>query len=43
MMAASRHPELAAGVNVVGGRLTNGAVAHALGRPFVPLDDALAR
>jgi len=40
--AVERFPELAAGVNVVGGRLTNAAVAHGLGLEAVPLAGALA-
>ena len=39
--AIRRHPELAAGVNAVGGRLTNASVAGALGRPVAALADIL--
>ncbi|MGD9754330.1 MAG: alanine dehydrogenase [Acidimicrobiia bacterium] len=39
--ALQRFPELAGGVNVAGGRLTNAAVAHGLGRESVPLTVAL--
>ena len=40
--AATAHdPELAMGVNTTGGEVTNAAVAEALGRPCVPLADAL--
>jgi alanine dehydrogenase len=35
-------PELAAGVNVMGGRITYEAVAEAHGLDYTPLDDALA-
>jgi alanine dehydrogenase len=35
-------PELAAGVNVMGGRITYEAVAEAHGFEYTPLDDALA-
>ena len=35
-------PELAFGVNTVGGAITNAAVAEALDRPLVPLAEALA-
>jgi alanine dehydrogenase len=35
-------PELAAGVNVMGGRITYEAVAEAHGLEYTPLDDALA-
>jgi alanine dehydrogenase len=38
-----RHPELAAGVNIVAGTLTNQAVAHGLGRSATPLDEVLGR
>ncbi len=43
-VAAAAHddPELAMGVNTVGGAITNAAVADALGRPLTPLDAALA-
>jgi alanine dehydrogenase len=40
--ALERFPELAGGVNVAGGELTNPAVAHSLRRPAVALVDALA-
>jgi alanine dehydrogenase len=40
-VALRRHAELAAGVNVVRGRLTNASVAHALGRPAAGLADLL--
>jgi alanine dehydrogenase len=40
--ALERFGELAAGVNVAGGELTNPAVAHSLRRPAVALVDALA-
>ncbi|MFN0090557.1 MAG: alanine dehydrogenase [Acidimicrobiales bacterium] len=39
--ALARQPELASGVNVVDGCVTNAAVAHALGRPHTPLDEVL--
>jgi alanine dehydrogenase len=39
----ARYPELAAGVNVAGGVLTNPAVAHGLGRMATPLDEVLGR
>src|SRR5213076_1623385 len=40
---AIRHdPELARGVNVLGGRVTYEAVAEAHGLDYTPLDDALA-
>jgi alanine dehydrogenase len=39
--AAQSDAALAAGVNTVAGNVTNGAVAEALGRPLVALDDAL--
>jgi alanine dehydrogenase len=39
--AAAGDPELAAGVNTVGGAITNAAVAEALGRPLTALDAAL--
>jgi alanine dehydrogenase len=41
--AVARHPELAGGVTIVGGRLTNAAVAHGLGREAVSIDEALGR
>jgi alanine dehydrogenase len=37
--AVARDPALARGVNVIAGRVTNEAVAEALGHPFVPLAD----
>jgi alanine dehydrogenase len=40
--ATSDDPELARGVNTVGGAITNGAVADALGRTLTPLEDALS-
>jgi len=40
--AIRRDPELAAGVNVLGGRVTYEAVAEAHGLEYTPLDDALA-
>ena len=40
--AIRRDPELARGVNVVGGRITYEAVAEAHGLEHTPLDDALA-
>jgi alanine dehydrogenase len=40
--AIRRDPELAPGVNVIGGRITYEAVAKAHGLDFTPLDDALA-
>ncbi len=40
--AIARFPELAGGVNLLGGRLTNAAVAHGLGSVAVPLAEALA-
>lgn len=40
--AVGRDPALALGVNTFGGHVVNGAVAEALGRPSVPLADALA-
>jgi alanine dehydrogenase len=40
--AVAEDPALAAGVNTVGGVLTNRAVADALGRPAVAVEDALA-
>ncbi|MFO7589361.1 MAG: alanine dehydrogenase [Acidimicrobiia bacterium] len=39
--ATAADPELAFGVNTVGGSITNAAVAEALERPLVPLVDAL--
>jgi alanine dehydrogenase len=39
--AVAARPELAAGVNTCAGRVTNAAVAEALGRPAVPLADVL--
>ncbi len=41
--AIRRFPELRPGVTVVDGSFTNDAVAHALGKPFVPLDEVLGR
>ncbi|MBA3400672.1 MAG: alanine dehydrogenase [Actinobacteria bacterium] len=40
--AIERDPELARGVNVLGGRITYEAVAEAHGLEYTPLDDALA-
>src|SRR6188508_180034 len=40
--AVRRDPELAPGVNVMGGRITYEAVADAHGLDYTPLDDALA-
>ena len=40
--AIRRDPELAPGVNVMGGRVTYEAVAEAHGLDYTPLDDALA-
>ncbi len=40
--AIRRDPELAPGVNVMGGRITYEAVADAHGLDYTPLDDALA-
>lgn len=40
--AAAADPALAAGVNTMTGAVTNEAVAGALGRPYVPLRDALS-
>jgi len=40
--AIRQDPELARGVNVVGGRITYEAVAEAHGLKYTPLDDALA-
>jgi alanine dehydrogenase len=39
--AVESDPELALGVNTVGGSVTNAAVAEAIGRSAVPLTDAL--
>jgi alanine dehydrogenase len=39
--AVSADPEFALGVNTVGGAVTNAAVAGALGRRAIPLDEAL--
>ncbi|MPY92572.1 MAG: alanine dehydrogenase [Acidimicrobiia bacterium] len=39
--ALGRHPELRGGVNVVGGRVVNPIVAHALGAPATDLEDVL--
>lgn len=39
--AVARYPELLGGLNVAGGRLTNAAVAHGLGRRAVDPTDAL--
>lgn len=39
--AAGADPDLARGVNTLGGAVTNPAVAEALGRAATPLDDAL--
>jgi alanine dehydrogenase len=39
--AVAADPALASGVNTVGGAITNAAVAEALGRPAVALEDAL--
>jgi alanine dehydrogenase len=36
------NPELARGVNTIGGRLTYEAVAEAHGMEYAPLDNALA-
>jgi alanine dehydrogenase len=41
-VAVERDPALRGGVTVVGGQVTNEAVAEALGRPFVAPDTALA-
>jgi alanine dehydrogenase len=40
--ALARHPELRPGVNLAHGRVTNPAVAHALGEPPVSLADVVA-
>jgi alanine dehydrogenase len=40
--AVASNPELALGVNVMGGRVTYEAVAEAHGMDYTPLDDALA-
>lgn len=40
--ALGRYPELRPGVNLVGGKFTNGAVAHALGKPSVALETVIA-
>jgi alanine dehydrogenase len=40
--AITANPELARGVNVMGGRITYEAVAEAHGLEYTPLDDALA-
>jgi alanine dehydrogenase len=40
--ALARYPELTDGVNLVAGRYTNAAVAHALGQPVASLVDLLA-
>jgi alanine dehydrogenase len=40
--AVTRNPELARGVNVMGGQVTYEAVAEAHGMEYTPLDDALA-
>jgi alanine dehydrogenase len=39
--AAARDPGLRLGVNVAGGRITNGAVAASLAMPLTPLEEAL--
>ena len=39
--AIRRDPELAPGVNVIGGRITYEAVAEAHGLEYTPLDDVL--
>ena len=39
--AIQRDPEIARGVNVLGGRITYEAVAEAHGLEYTPLDDAL--
>lgn len=41
--ALVHHPELVGGVNVIDGVVVNDAVAHALGRTAVPLDEVLTR
>jgi alanine dehydrogenase len=40
--AIAQDPALACGVNTAGGSVVNAAVAEALGRPLVAIDDALA-
>jgi alanine dehydrogenase len=40
--AITSNPELARGVNVIGGKVTYEAVAEAHGMEYTPLDDALA-
>ncbi len=40
--AAAHNADLAKGINTVDGAITNGAVAEALGRPYVSVADALA-
>ena len=40
--AVAANPELARGVNTLGGRVTYEAVAEAHGMEYTPLDDALA-
>jgi alanine dehydrogenase len=40
--AITANPELARGVNTIGGKLTYEAVAEAHGMEYTPLDDALA-
>ena len=40
--AIDRHPELIAGVNIVGSHVTNQAVADSLGKPFVAPRAALS-
>ena len=40
--AVAANPELARGVNTLGGKLTYEAVAEAHGMDYTPLDDALA-
>ena len=42
MGAITGNPELARGVNVMGGKVTYEAVAEAHGMEYTPLDDALA-
>jgi alanine dehydrogenase len=42
LRAVARNPELARGVNVMGGHVTYEAVAEAHGMEYTPLDDALA-
>ena len=41
--AVAKSPELALGVNVLGGRVTHEAVARALGKPFSSLTETLAK